>query len=189
MSKETKAAPVKGEWFRDAKFAMFMHWGLYSQAAGVWNGKRYHGIGEWLMHRAGIPRGGLRDAGPAVQPGQVLREQRVRLAQDAGMKYIVITAKHHDGFAMFQSEASAVQHRGRHALPPRPAGRAGRGLPPRRGIRLGFYYSQYQDWHEPDGGGQHLGRSRAAATSTRYFDEKCAAAGRGAADATTARWP
>jgi hypothetical protein len=93
-------------WFRDAKFGLFVHWGLYAQAAGVWQGKRYHGIGEWLMHRARITTDEYEALAARFDPVRFDAREWVALARAAGMKYLVITSKHHDGFAMFGSRAS-----------------------------------------------------------------------------------
>ena len=94
------------EWFRDAKYGMFIHWGLYAIPAGEWKGQRAPGIGEWIMNRLKIP---VREYGQLARqfnPTKYDPDAWVQLAQDAGMKYIVITAKHHDGFALFKSAVS-----------------------------------------------------------------------------------
>ena len=105
------------KWFREAKFGLFIHWGLYAVPAGKWKGAadpRHRRVD----HEPGQDPGeGVRAAGQPVQPGEVRRRRSgCRLAQDAGMKYIVITSKHHDGFAMYRLEGEQVQHRGRHAV-------------------------------------------------------------------------
>ena len=139
-------------WFRDAKYGLFIHWGLYAIPAGEWKGKTIPGIGEWIMNRAKIPVAEYASLATQFNPVKFDADAWARMAKDAGMKYIVITSKHHDGFALFQSGASpfnvvdATPFK-RDVLKELAAACA------RQGIRLGFYYSQSQDWHEPNGAG------------------------------------
>ena len=93
-------------WFREAKYGLFIHWGLYALPAGEWKGKPVPGIGEWIMNRAKIPVREYEALAKQWNPVKFDAEAWVRLAQDAGMRYIVITSKHHDGFALFGSKAS-----------------------------------------------------------------------------------
>jgi alpha-L-fucosidase len=139
-------------WFREAKYGLFIHWGLYAIPAGEWNGKRSPGLGEWVMLRSVVPVKDYETLAARFNPVRFDADQWVTLAKDAGMKYIVITSKHHDGFAMFKSNASAYN-----VVDATPfkrdilkelADACARG-----GIRLGFYYSQSQDWHEKNGAG------------------------------------
>ena len=109
------------EWFREAKYGMFIHWGLYAIPAGEWKGQRSLGLGEWIMNRAQIPVTRLRAAGRQFNPLKFNADEWVQLAQDAGMKYIVITSKHHDGFAMFEFEGQPLQRRRRDAVQARRA--------------------------------------------------------------------
>ncbi len=142
----------RGDWFHHDKFGMFIHWGLYSEAAGVWNGKTYFGIAEWLMRQAQIPAREYAALADRFNPTEFNAEALVRLAKSSGMSYIVITAKHHDGFAMFESQSSTFNIC--HATPfRRDPIRELADACRREGMRLGFYYSQYQDWHEPDAAG------------------------------------
>ncbi len=140
------------EWFRDAKYGLFIHWGLYAIPAGQWNGARSPGLGEWVMFRSRVPVKEYEKLAARFNPVRFNADDWVTLAKDAGMKYIVITSKHHDGFALFKSAASPYN-----VVDATPfkrdilkelADACARG-----GIRLGFYYSQSQDWHEPDGAG------------------------------------
>ena len=94
------------EWFRDAKFGMFIHWGMSSELGGIWDGKRYYGITEWLMRRGEIMSADYKNAAGQFKPVDFDAEQWVAIAKDAGVRYIVITAKHHDGFAMYDSAVS-----------------------------------------------------------------------------------
>src|SRR5712691_3125575 len=90
-------------WFRDARFGMFIHWGLYASPAGEWNAQPVAGIGEWIMLRARIPVADYEVLAGKFNPVQFDAEAWAALAAQAGAKYLVITAKHHDGFCMFKS--------------------------------------------------------------------------------------
>ena len=139
-------------WFRQAKFGLFIHWGLYSVPAGVWKGQEIPGIGEWIMNRAKIPAAEYAGLASQFNPVKFDAEAWVQMAEDAGMKYIVITSKHHEGFAMYGSQVSPfniVQATPFHRDPLKELAAACA----RHGIKLGFYYSQSQDWHEPNGAG------------------------------------
>jgi alpha-L-fucosidase len=140
------------EWFREAKYGLFIHWGLYAIPAGEWKGKRSLGLGEWIMNRSKIPVAEYESLAKQFKPDKFNADQWVQLAQDAGMKYIVITSKHHDGFAMFKSQVSPYTVVD--ATPfKRDVLKELADACARRGMRLGFYYSQSQDWHEKDGAG------------------------------------
>src|SRR4051794_20104831 len=146
-ARETRLA-----WFRDAKYGMFIHWGLYAIPAGEWNGKRSLGLGEWIMNRAQIPVKEYEKLAATFNPVKFNADEWVQLAQDAGMKYIVITSKHHDGFAMFKSKVSPYNVVD--ATPfKRDVLKELADACAKRNMRLGFYYSQSQDWHEPGGAG------------------------------------
>ena len=140
------------DWWRDAKFGMFIHWGLYAIPAGLWKRQEIPGIGEWIMHSARIPVTEYEQLAPQFNPVQFNAAEWVSLAKDAGQKYLVITSKHHDGFCMFDStltdynivDASPF---GRDPMKELAAECA------RQGVKFGFYYSQTQDWHHPDGDG------------------------------------
>jgi alpha-L-fucosidase len=133
-------------WWRAARFGMFIHWGVYSVPAGTYNGKRIGGIGEWIMNRGKIPVTEYRAYAKEFNPVKFNADEWVRTARDAGMKYMVITSKHHDGFAMFDSKASdwnivKAAPFGRDPLKELAAACR------KYGIKLGFYYSQAQDWN------------------------------------------
>src|SRR5579864_2109359 len=97
---------AKMEWFREAKFGLFIHWGLYCIPAGEWKGQPIAGIGEWIMNRAKIPVTEYEQLAKQFNPVKFDPDAWAQMAQDAGMKYLVITSKHHDGFAMFHSTVS-----------------------------------------------------------------------------------
>src|SRR5438552_5769749 len=142
------------EWFRDAKYGLFIHWGLYAIPAGEWQGKRSLGLGEWIMNRSTIPVRDYETLSAQFNPVKYNADEWVKLAKEAGMKYIVITSKHHDGFAMFKSKASAYNIVD--ATPfKRDVLKELADACARQGMRLGFYYSQSQDWHEPNGAGNN----------------------------------
>jgi alpha-L-fucosidase len=147
---ELSAQDRKMEWWRDARFGLFIHWGLYAQPAGVWKGEEIPGISEWIMARAKIPVKEYEQLATTFNPVKYNAEEWVRLAKQAGMKYIVITSKHHDGFAMFHSKASSYNIVDATPFDRDPLEELAEACE-RNGIRLGFYYSQAQDWHEPGG--------------------------------------
>lgn len=150
---DTETPEQKNErlrWFREARFGMFIHWGLYSIPAGRWDGKEIPGIGEWIMNNASIPVAQYKALAPKFNPTQFSAENIVGLAKAAGMKYIVITSKHHDGFAMFRSKANPfniVDATPFKRDPLRELAAECRN----QGVKLGFYYSQDQDWTAPGG--------------------------------------
>ena len=91
-------------WWREARLGMFVHWGLYSQAAGVWDGKKYWGGVEWIQSTAGIPADEYEAAlKPLFKPKEGFAEEWAQLAKDMGAKYVVFTSKHHEGFALHDS--------------------------------------------------------------------------------------
>lgn len=139
-------------WFRAARFGMFIHWGVYSVPAGEWKGQLVAGLGEWIMNRGQIPVAEYEQLPKQFNPVKFNAEEIVRIAKNAGMKYIVITAKHHDGFAMYGSKASKYNIVDATPFKRDPlkelAAAAGKA-----GLKLCFYYSQTQDWHEYDGVG------------------------------------
>jgi alpha-L-fucosidase len=151
---ETGETPAERDarmkWWREARFGMFIHWGVYSVPAGTYKEKRIGGIGEWIMHNAKIPVAEYRAFAQSFNPVKYDPDAWVRLAKEAGMKYMVITSKHHDGFALFDSKASdwnvvKATPYAKDLL--KPLSEACQ----KHGIRLGFYYSQAQDWNNPGG--------------------------------------
>jgi len=138
------------EWWKEARFGLFIHWGLYAQPAGEWKGEEISGISEWIMARAEIPVAEYEKLAATFNPVKYNAEEWVRLAKRAGMKYIVITSKHHDGFAMFHSKASKYNIVDATPFDRDPLMELAEACE-KEGIRLGFYYSQAQDWHEPGG--------------------------------------
>ena len=138
------------EWWREARFGMFIHWGVYSLPAGTWDGRQIGNIGEWIMNRAKVPVADYQKMAKNFNPVKYNPDAWVKMAKDAGMKYIIITSKHHDGFALFETKASKwnvvdATVYGKDLL--KPLAEACR----KYGMKLGFYYSQAQDWNNPGG--------------------------------------
>ncbi len=137
-------------WWREARFGMFIHWGVYAVPAGIYQGKEIPGIGEWIMLRGRIPVAEYKTYSSEFNPVQYDPAYWAKLAKKAGMRYIVITAKHHDGFALFPSDASDwdiadASPYGKDLIGPlADATRA-------EGLKFGLYYSQAQDWVHPGG--------------------------------------
>jgi alpha-L-fucosidase len=93
---------------------MFIHWGLYAVPAGEWKGERVPGIGEWIMLRKRIPVREYEGLARRFNPVRFDAAEWVGLAKRAGQKYLVITAKHHDGFCLYDSQVSATTSSTRH---------------------------------------------------------------------------
>lgn len=159
LSLSVKAAEGPStEWFQDARFGMFIHFGLYSIPAGVWEGKRMtrNDYAEWIRYQQNWPqKGGI----PKEQYDTLLKQfdpegfdadAWIREAKNAGMKYFLITAKHHDGFALWDSKASDYN-----IVKATPFKRDILGelaaACRKHGLKLGFYYSHWLDWEHPGG--------------------------------------
>ena len=158
-SSQTSAAPAveskeqrdeRMAWWRAARFGMFIHWGIYSVPAGTYHDKRIGGIGEWIMNNGNIPVAEYADYAKQFTADKFDADQWVQIAQDAGMKYIVITSKHHDGFAMFHTHVDGYNVYDATPFHRDPLAELAAACQ-RHGIKLGFYYSQDQDWHHPGG--------------------------------------
>jgi alpha-L-fucosidase len=144
---ETKSQrDARMAWWRDAKFGMFIHWGVYSVPAGYYNGKPVAGIGEWIMNKGKIPMAEYKAYAKDFDATRFDAAKFVAAAKAAGMKYIVITTKHHDGFAMFDTKVndwSIVKATPFKKDPIKDLAEECR----KQGVKLGFYYSQAQDWN------------------------------------------
>ena len=159
------------KWWREARFGMFIHWGLYAVPAGEWNGTPVRGLGEWIMANARIPRDQYAELTKQFNPIKFNADEWVQIAKDAGIQYIVITSKHHDGFAMFGSKASPyniVDATPFHRDPLKELATACR----KAGIRLGFYYSHVLDWHEPEALGINTGVLPDEGNFAHYYANK-----------------
>lgn len=138
------------EWWRDARYGLFIHWGLYAIPAGEWNGKKVWGGSEWIQHCGNIPVIDYAALAGQFNPVKFNADEWVSMAKKAGIKYIVITAKHHDGFAMFATKVSPYNIVDttpfkRDILKEMTEACRKQVMP------LGFYYSQSQDWHHAGG--------------------------------------
>jgi alpha-L-fucosidase len=138
------------QWWREARLGLFVHWGIYSVAAGSWHGRPVDGLGEWIMNTAKIPISDYAGLADELSAKKFDAESWVQLAKSAGCKYIIITAKHHDGFAMFRSEASSFNVYDRTPFKRDPLKELANACR-KHGIKLGFYYSQSQDWSHAGG--------------------------------------
>jgi alpha-L-fucosidase len=147
-STETKAQhDARMKWWREARFGMFIHFGVYSVAAGQWDGKEVDGAGEWIQYGAHILPGDYERLAPRFNPVKFDANEWARIAKDAGMKYVVITTKHHDGFALYDSKVSEWDvmatpfHRDVMKELSQACAKAG--------LVQGWYHS-IMDWHHPD---------------------------------------
>jgi len=158
-------------WWHEAKFGMFVHWGIYSVVGGEYKGRELPNSAEWMMCRGKVPIAEYSKYADQFNPTQFDAEEFVGRAKEAGMKYLVITAKHHDGFSMFGSKSNPYN-----VVDATPFKRdvmkelavACRN----QGLRFGFYYSQAQDWHHPGGFGNGWDKSLKKVDSDIYVREK-----------------
>lgn len=140
------------QWFKSAGYGMMVHWGLYSLLAGEWRGHFSGSYAEWIQANLAIPNEDYGRLATAFNPIYFDADEWVRLAKECGMKYFVVTSKHHDGFAMFRSKVDAYN-----VADATPFGRdvvaeIGEACY-KHGLKMGLYYSQDLDWHEEHGGG------------------------------------
>ena len=144
------------EWFPTAKFGMMIHFGVYSLLGGEWRGQRMPFIGEWAQSYFRIPNKEYEQVAKAFNPVCFNAEEWVLAAKSAGMQYMVVTSKHHDGFTLFDTEYDNWSIT--KATP------FGRDMIAeiaeacyKHNLKLGLYYSQALDWHDPNGGGYGKG--------------------------------
>jgi alpha-L-fucosidase len=157
------------QWWHEARFGLFIHWGVYAVPAGNLRGRQVPHDGAWLMDIGGVPTAEYTAFAQQFNPVKYDPEAWVRLAKEAGMKYIVITSKHHDGFALFDSKASdwnvvKATPYGKDLLEPLAAACR------REGIKLGFYYSQAMDW-STNGGATWAAKPKWDKAQERSMDE------------------
>ncbi len=146
MIKDTHQA-----WFKDAKYGLFIHWGLYAVLAGEYNGQKTPNIGEWIMNHLDIPVHEYEKLARQFNPKHFDADALIKRAKEEwGMRYLVFTAKHHDGFAMYHSKCNPYN-----VVDATPFGRdVTKELQlacEKYGMKFCLYYSQAQDWHDPDG--------------------------------------
>jgi alpha-L-fucosidase len=159
MAETPSQHDARMRWWREARFGMFVHWNVSSVLAGRYRDQpSKFPLSEWIMHSERIPMGEYQSLASKFNPVSFDADALVRLAKSTGMKYLVITAKHHDGFAMFATKASRFN-----IVDATPYGKdplqALASACRTHGIRLGFYYSQAQDWN--NGGATDWGNGRA----------------------------
>ena len=161
--------------FDDGNYAMFIHFGLYSKLEGVWKDKVYYGNAEWIMNhgQADIPMEEYMAEAATFNPSEFDADAIVQLAKDAGMKYIIITSKHHEGFAMFDTKVSDFDIVDATPLKRDLMAELAEACH-REGLGIGFYYSQFQDWTAPGGGrGPQTDASGRPVSFDEYFRTKC----------------
>jgi len=160
-------------WFQHDKLGMFIHFGPYSALAGEWKGHQTP-VGdeaEWIMQRFNIPVAEYREMAHRFNPSRFDAEQCVALAKAAGMKYLVVTAKHHDGFAMYQSRVSRYNIVDWTPLK-RDIVKELADACKKAGIRFCVYYSHREDWDDPDGYGNNWDYDRAKKNFPKYLEGK-----------------
>jgi alpha-L-fucosidase len=158
--------------FRDGNYGMFIHWGLFSSLGGQWHDQTFYGIGEWIKRQMNISETDYMALAKNFNPTNFDARGIARLAKESGMKWIIITAKHHEGFAMFKSAYpfNIVDATPFHRDPMKELAAACREY----GLGFGFYYSHNQDWTAPGGtGGPKTNADGTPATFEQYFREKC----------------
>ncbi len=168
LSMETKTALPR--WFTDGKYGLFIHFGLYSILGGEYRGRTIRGLSEWILNYADIPLDEYRSLASRFDPVDFDAEKIVRDALRWGMKYVCLTAKHHDGFALYDSKCNAYN-----SVKASPCHRdLVKELADachRQGLVFCLYYSQAQDWDDPDGFFAY--RDNSGKNFERYFQEKC----------------
>lgn len=135
------------DWWREARFGLFIHWGVYAVPAGRYDDKEVRGISEWIMSRANIPRDEYEKYAKDFNPTEFDADEWVQLTKDAGMKYLVITSKHHDGFAIFDSKATDWDIIDATPYKRDPLMELSKACE-KQGVRFCTYYS-IMDWHHP----------------------------------------
>jgi len=159
-----------GNWWSEAKFGLFVHWGLYSLLAGEYKNRKTENIAEWILHDLKIPLDEYRQLAGAFAPESFDADSIARMAKKAGMKYLVFTAKHHEGFALYHSKVGRYN-----CVDASPFGRDPlaelRKACEAHGLRLCIYYSQAQDWDDPNGCEDGVGGG--GKDFADYFENKC----------------
>lgn len=164
------------KWFTDGRFGMFIHWGLYSAAEGIWKGERFrhfNNYAEWIMYRNDIPPEEYIKLAERFEWDRIDVENWVLAAKDAGMKYIIITAKHHDGIALWKSNASEYSLPKLSGVDRDPIAELAAACK-KHDIKLGFYYSHWIDWSHPYGWthARELSGKMTAEEYDQYWQEK-----------------
>lgn len=143
----------RAKWFTDARFGMFIHWGVYSGAEGFWKGEKLRNdndYAEWILYRNRIDREEYVTLLDRFDWNEIDPEKWVLLAKNSGMKYVTLTAKHHDGFALWDSKVSNFDL-GNYTNPKRDIVQELADACKKHGIKLGLYYSHWVDWEHKNG--------------------------------------
>ena len=172
---QTKSGKITQEermqWWEEARFGMFIHWGIYSVPAGFYKGEPQTNSAEWIMNKGKIPLSEYEKYADLFNPTLFDPKTFVGLAKEAGMKYMVITSKHHDGFSMFDSKCNPFNVVD--ATPfKRDILKELADECAKQGIRFGFYYSQAQDWSHPGGMGNNWDKKMQRVSTDAYVLEK-----------------
>jgi len=170
-----KLTNERARWFTDARFGMFIHWGVYSGAEGFWKGEKLRNdndYAEWIMYRNRIDREEYLTLLDRFDWDEIDPEEWVILAKNSGMKYVTLTAKHHDGFALWNSQTSNY-HVGNFTSPKRDIVKELAEACKKHGLKLGLYYSHWVDW-EHEYGWDHTKEITGIAPEKydRYWQEK-----------------
>lgn len=162
------------KWWQESRFGMFIHFGIYAVSEGKWKGEEVPGLAEWLQFKREIPVEEYRELAAGLTLEKFNAEAYAKLARAAGMKYVVLTAKHHDGFAMYDSKCSGYNvaelcpgHRDVAAE----LAEAVR----KEGLKMCFYYSQALDWEDPNAFGNTWDYPAEEKVYRRFLDGKCKA--------------
>ncbi len=171
LSEDFSQLPEKFHWFEEAKFGLFIHWGLFSIPASMWDGVPAGKTSEYIMMTSEIPVKTYKTLADHFNPFQFDAERWVKMAKDAGMQYIVFVSKHHDGFAMFHSKVSpynVVDATPWKRDPLKELAEACR----KYDMRLGVYYSHAVDWEDPDGAGNTWDYNKEEKDFDKFLREK-----------------
>jgi alpha-L-fucosidase len=173
LQESRKDKAVRMAWWKEARFGLFIHWGLYAIPAGTYNDEQIPRLGEWIMNNAPIPVDKYEELAPKFNPTAFDADAWVTLAKKAGMKYIIITSKHHDGFCLWDSKVTDWDVIDRTPFK-RDILRELVDACERHGMRLGFYYS-IMDWHHPKAQGgfypKYDDRERMSPTFSEYAEK------------------
>ncbi len=173
-------AANRANWFKEARFGMFVHWGLYSILGGSYNGhtmpdKSFKNgnswYAEWIQQRLEVPQTEYRALVKQFNPVNFDADSWIREARDAGMKYFVITSKHHDGFALWDSKVSTYDI-GSTPYKKDLLGDLAKACK-KYGLKYGFYYSHCEDWDHPGGATPSWTVQKTNAQFELYWNEKC----------------
>jgi alpha-L-fucosidase len=170
-----KAHDQRIQWWQSARFGMFIHWGVYSLPGGEWKGKKVGGYAEHLMRKEKITRAEYLQLAHQFNPTGFNAEQWVLQAKKAGMRYFIITAKHHDGFGMYNSKVSDFDIIDQTLFKRDPMAELAAACK-KYGMKFGFYYSHAFDWEHPDAPGndweyKNPGGDQLLFGGARWYDE------------------